>query len=287
MNGAGAAASSAHVEFAMIRRSLTALAVPLLLGLAAFRAEAADTVDTSDVALVNNADVVIELGAGGRLQPEYEGASDYEVSPFPIISLEYLNVPGLVEIGERDGAGDGFSIGPSFSYVGERDPDDHPELLGLDTVDATYQLGVRIGYESTYGEVYGKARYAFGGADGFVGEVGANAIARPIDTVELKVGPRLSFASADYMDAYFGVSAAESAASVSGLAPFDPDGGIKSAGVAATARYEFQPNWFLNADASWDRLVGDAGDSPIVDVGDENQYTFGLGLSRRFTLDLF
>ena len=61
----------------------------------------------------------------------------------------------------------------------------------------------------------------------------------------------------------------------------------KSVGVAASARYEFRPDWFLNADASYSRFVGDAKDSPIVAVGDENQYTFGLGLSKRFTLDLF
>lgn len=230
-------------------------------------------------------DLVIELGIGGLVSPRYEGADDYEVSPVPIISLGYLNLPGLFEIGSLDPQVGGFSIGPSFGYVQERDEDD---LDGLDDVDATYEGGLRIGYEWTYAEIYGEARYAFGGADGFIGEAGANLIARPTADLELKAGPVISFASDNYMDAYFGVSGAESAASGGVFDAYDPDGGLKTAGVAVAARYEFRPDWFLNADASYNRLVGDAENSPVVEeAGSKDQVTFGLGLSKRFSLDLF
>ena len=36
-----------------------------------------------------------------------------------------------------------------------------------------------------------------------------------------------------------------------------------------------------------DRLVGDAKDSPIVEAGSKDQYSFTLGISKRFSLDLF
>ena len=133
----------------------------------------------------------------------------------------------------------------------------------------------------------GAVRYAFGGADGFVGDIGANLIARPTERLVLKAGPTASFASSDYMDSYFGVSARESAASGFRLGAYDPDGGFKSVGVAASARYEIFTDWFINADAKYDRLVGDAEDSPLVQAGDENQYFFGLGVSKRFSLDLW
>ncbi|MDX6805068.1 MipA/OmpV family protein [Terrihabitans rhizophilus] len=231
-------------------------------------------------------DLVIIIGAGGRFQPAYEGASETEVSPFPIIDLEYLRIPGLGQFGGKKGGG--FSIGASFESVGERDSSEYDDLEGLNDVSATYQLGVKAGYEWDFAEIYGAARYAFGGAHGVVGEIGANAIFRPSAQWEIKAGPVVAFASSDYMDTYFSVTPGESINTGGRLGAYEAKGGLKSAGVVAEARYEFRPDWFVNADASYTRLVGDAADSPIVsDAGDENQFTFGLGLSKRFSLDLF
>lgn len=230
-------------------------------------------------------DFVFEFGIKGVVDPEFLGSDDYRILPAPIFSVEYLNLPGLGSFGGPDGLG--FSIGPSFNIVGERSSDDHPDLTGLDDVDTTYEAGIKIGYEWQHAEIYGAARYAFGGAEGFVGEAGASLISRPTETVTLKLGPTVSFASKDYMEDYFSVSPGEAAASGARFAAYDAGGGFKTVGVAASARYEFTPDWFLNADASWDHLVGDAGDSPIVDAGDENQYSFTLGVSKRFSLDLF
>ena len=271
--------------------SRTLLAASLFALVAAAPALAADmtTYDAPAEAPIveSGTDLIIELGVGGRIAPEYEGASDYEVSPFPIINLGYLNIPGVLELGSTSPQGGGLSIGPSFDYIGEREARDYDELDGLDDVDATYAAGIKLGYEWQYAEVYGAVRYAFGGAEGFQGEVGANLIARPTPELELKAGPVVSFASEDYMDTYFGVSGSESLNTGGRLGAYDPDGGFKSAGVAASARYEFRTDWFLNADASWTSMIGDAKDSPIVEAGDTDQYTFGLGISKRFTLDVF
>ncbi|WAP68706.1 MipA/OmpV family protein [Jiella pelagia] len=230
-------------------------------------------------------DFVFELGIKGVVDPEFLGSDDYRILPGAIFSVEYLNLPGLGSFGGPDGLG--FSIGPSFNVVGERNSDDHSELTGLDDVDTTYEAGIKVSYEWVNAEIYGSARYAFGGAEGFVGDAGANLISRPTETVTLKLGPTVSFASKDYMEDYFSVSPAESIASGGRFSAYDSGGGFKTVGVAASARYEFTPDWFLNADASWDRLVGDAGDSPIVEAGDKNQYSFSLGVSKRFSLDLF
>ena len=73
----------------------------------------------------------------------------------------------------------GFAVGPSFNYTSDRDFNDDPDLSGLDEVDATFEAGLRASYEWTNAEVWGEARYAFGGADGVVGEFGVNAVARP------------------------------------------------------------------------------------------------------------
>jgi len=257
-------------------------------------ASAADQVyvDTSDVAVANNADLIIELGGGVSAQPAYEGADHYIASGFPIVSLQYLNIPGLFEIGSPNERRGGLRISPSFRFIDKRNANEDRDLLGTFALDETYQLGARVGYEAaitdTFSvEPYGEARYAFGEADGFVGGAGIDFISRPTEVLELKLGPRTTFADGGYMGTYFSVTPIESLASFGRLAAYDAGSGFKSVGAAASARYEFRPTWFVNANAAYERMIGDAEDSPIVKVGSEDQFFVGLGLSKRFTLDLF
>lgn len=258
----------------------------------ALAADAVATVDTTEVAVVNNADLIIELGAGVSTQPAYEGSSDYNVSGYPIVGLQYLNIPGIGTIGSLDERNGGFKIAPSFRFIDKRNAADYPELLGTRALDETYQLGLRAGYEfpiyETFNaEIYGEARYAFGEAEGFVGGAGIDFISRPNEQWTLKLGPRTTFADGDYMGTYFSVTPIESLASFGRLGAYDAGSGFKTVGAAASARYEFRPNWFVNANAAYERMIGDAKDSPIVKVGSEDQFFAGIGLSHRFTLDLF
>ncbi|MBB3952295.1 MipA/OmpV family protein [Aureimonas jatrophae] len=274
-----------------IRAVVLALSASALIGSAALAADVY-TPDTTEVAIVNNADLIIELGAGVSTQPAYEGADDYIVSGFPIVDLQYLSIPGLFDIGSPDEQQGGLRIGPSFRFIDKRNAADYPELLGTLPLDDSYQIGLRAGYEfpvyeTLNIEVYGAARYAFNEGEGFVGDAGFDLISRPTPDLEFKLGPRTSFADSDYMDTYFAVKPIEALGSFGGLRAYDTSGGFKSVGVAASARYEFRPDWFLNANAAWDRLVGDAADSPIAEVGSENQFFAGIGLSRRFNFDLF
>lgn len=248
------------------------------------------TIDTSSVAIVNNADLVIELGVGARVETRYLGSDDYILSPTPIIDVSYLNIPGLIEIG--GGPRTAFSIGPSFRFMDERDPADDRDLAGLRPLDQTYEVGLRAAYEIAFGptfgtEFFGEARFAFGEAEGLVGGFGVFAVARPTETLELKIGPRVNLASSDYVSTYFSVSPIESLASFGRLDAYEADGGFYSYGLEAVAKYEFRPNWFLNVEAGYERLTGDAGDSPIVSVGSRDQFSGTIGLSRRFSLDLF
>lgn len=231
-------------------------------------------------------DFVVILGLGVGTKPAYEGASDYKMTFKPIIDVERLRW-GWIDIGGDDDRG-GFGFSPSFSYEGERVSADHAALNGLDNVEATYALGGRIGYEMIFSdaisaEIYGTARYAFGGARGLIGEAGVDITARLTPQLEIVGGPVVSFASEDYMDTYFGVSSAESIATGGRLGAHDPSGGIKSAGLQVEARYEFVPDTFVSVNASYSTYLGDAKESPIVKSGSEHQFTVGLGLARRFS----
>jgi outer membrane protein len=52
-------------------------------------------------------------------------------------------------------------------------------------------------------------------------------------------------------------------------------------------RYEFAPKWAVRGEFIYEKLIGDAADSPIVQVGSENQFTAKLGLTYLFQLKLF
>jgi len=238
------------------------------------------------VAIQPASDFAFVLGVGIGTAPVYEGAAEYGVSFSPIIEVQRFRIPGLIDIGGGEDVG-GLSFAPSFSIASKRVSAEHIALVGLNDVEATYALGARIGYELVLndvlrGELYGAARYAVGGAEGFIGEAGVDITAKLTPQLEVVGGPMISFASKNYMDTYFGVTAGEAAATGGRLGAYNPNGGVKSFGVQLAARYEIAPDTFLSAKGSYSGFVGDALASPIVISGSQHQFTAGLGLARRF-----
>jgi outer membrane protein len=51
------------------------------------------------------------------------------------------------------------------------------------------------------------------------------------------------------------------------------------------ARYLFNRRWGVEGVATYNRLLNDAGDSPITEAGSPDQYEFRLGITRRISLD--
>ena len=270
----------------MRRISLTGVVLSAaLIGAAPALAQDADTYAAPDAygaATTNQDDLVLELGIGGLVSPRFEGSEEYTFSPYPIIKLEYIRIPGLYETSREKSA---IYFRPSFRYLGERDPSDERILRGLKHVDWALEAGFAVGYEAEYFDAFVAMRRGFGGHEGWVADLGVDGIYRPDNAWTFKLGPRLSLASEDYMDTYFKVSRRESIRS--GYRTYDPSGGIKSVGLAATAEYKLTEETTLYGRASWDRLVSDAGDSPIVKAGDENMFGVGIGISYRFGLDLY
>ncbi len=217
----------------------------------------------------------VELGAGAVVAPEYEGADDYDVSPFPVIRLKQLTL-GSLAIGGDDRLG--LSLRPSFRFIGKRKSSDVDGLPGLPGVGTAIELGLGAEYEAESWRVFGNLRHGVTGHDGLVGELGADLIFRPDDHWTVSFGPRLSFAGDDYMDDYFAVPAG-----IAGPAAYDPDGGLKSAGIEVLARHQLTPAWAVEGSFGWMRLVGDAADSPVTRAGDADQFIGRIGIMRRFS----
>ena len=225
--------------------------------------------------------IEFEIGGGGQTAPRYEGASDYLISPYPTFRLQRLTLPNGFQIGGGDGMG--LSFYPSFGFRGARESADAPVLSGLRDVDTAVELGAGVSYTTWRGRMFGEVRRGFSGHEGYVGEIGADAFFHPVERLTLSGGPRVSFADAEYMSTYFGVSGAE--AKTSGLSAFDAGAGFKSVGIATTARYEITGNWAIEGEAAYDRLIGEAADSPVTGVGSRDQFSFRVGAVRKFKLD--
>jgi outer membrane scaffolding protein for murein synthesis (MipA/OmpV family) len=228
-------------------------------------------------------DIVLTLRAGVQVSPAYVGSDDYQLGPDLAARIDYVRFPGGFEYGSSRTVGfrSGWGIQGSFRYIGKRDGDD--EIEGLDDVPWSAEAGLGIGYEQRNWRAFTDVRYGFVGHNAWVGEIGADAIAYPIEGLTLTIGPRLEFGTDSFARTYFGVSPQESVDS--GLASYEASGGLLGTGIEIGARYLFNERWGVEGAATYDRLVGDAADSPITDRGSPDQYGFRVGITRRISLD--
>jgi outer membrane scaffolding protein for murein synthesis (MipA/OmpV family) len=230
-------------------------------------------------------DLVLTLRAGVQVSPAYLGSDDYEVGPDLAARLDYIRFPNGFDFGSGRTVGfrSGWGLRGSARYLGERDADDHDVIQGLDDVDWSFELGLGVGYEQRNWRAFTDVRYGVIGHNAWVGEIGADGIAYPVEGLTLTLGPRLSFGTDRFAETYFGITPTESDAS--GLPEFNASGGLLGAGMELGARYRFNERWGVEGAASWNRLVNDAADSPVTETGSADQYELRLGITRSISLD--
>jgi outer membrane protein len=176
----------------------------------------------------------------------------------------------------------GFEFGPALALESARRPSRF--AVPIDKVPMTFEAGAFAQlYVADSFRLRGEVRRGIGGHDGWISQVSADFIARRGDDYVFSIGPRLTWADDDYQDAYFGVTPAQALAS--GLAPFDADAGARGVGAATSLSYQFSPRWGIHAYGRYERLIGDAGRSPLIRTyGSRNQMSAGLALSYTFRL---
>jgi outer membrane protein len=231
---------------------------------------------------------LITIGAGAQVGPQFPGADDMSITPMPIIDVRRPGQRITFEAAD-EGWGFGllgreasFNIGPAIQFQGKRDEDDVGAAVG--NVGFTVEAGAFVeAYLSDSFRIRAEGRRGIGGHEAWVGDIGFDLIARSGETTNFGIGPRIRIADDKYMNAYFGVSPAT--AVTTGLAAFSPDSGVYAAGGVASFRHHFGSDgkWGVHGYARYDRLVGDAADSPIVrSFGSRDQFSAGLGFSYTF-----
>lgn len=245
----------------------------------------------------------LTIGAGAAYLPSYEGSDDYKIVPaiqargevaghdFSLLGSTFLF--DLIPHGRPGGVH--LSLGPAASLDLNRTGGiKDPQVKALGKLDTAIELG------------------------GYVGISKTGVITSPYDTLALTVSylhdvsgvshswivtPTLTYATPlsvttfvalsgsatitgdRYARTYFGVTPAGAAAS--GLPAFTPDGGMKNVRLTLlggkSLSGDIRHGFAIFAAASYERLLNDYADSPIVSVaGSRNQWVGALGLGYTF-----
>lgn len=236
-------------------------------------------------------DAAVMIGAGLGYVPEFEGAADNEVVVLPLFrvtdlygfNLEPFALSYNLVDDRLPGSPFGLRAGPQVALDLGRDQDDSVFLSGLGDVDTALLAGafVTLNAGPFMLNVSGGQDIA-SGHEGTLINARLGTAVRITEDLMLMPALSASWASQNYMQAYFGITPEQAAGSIYGT--FEPDAGIKDVGVNLNAQYEIANDWFATGLFSVSRLVGDAADSPIITGpgGSETQAIVMLGLSRGF-----
>lgn len=205
----------------------------------------------------------VVVGAGGIYAPKFEGSDEFEVQPFPMFSAtfgEHVTVdPRGISINIY--RNQSFSFSTKVGYDSGRDEDDSDHLKGLGDIDAGAVIGGKLAYEVGPVELFTSFDKTIGGSDGLVGTVGAS-VSHSYNQFLFSAGASATWADANHMESYFGVTSAQSAKS--GLAKYDAGAGFKRVDFEASVTYVTEKSWLIQGQVGIGYLVGDAADSPIV-----------------------
>jgi outer membrane protein len=234
-------------------------------------------------------DTRVRVGLGAQVRPDFLGSDSYEIAPlfdidtakgtheFKFEAPDYSFGIPIVNKG-------GFEFGPALNLANGRKNSDVGGLP-LGRVKTTLEAGAYANYEvSKSFYLHAEVLKGLGGHDGIVGTLGGDYVWRDADKYVISIGPRLLLSDSKYQRAYFGVTPA--AALATGFPAYRPDGGIHGVALASGLSYQFSERWGMFGYARYERLVGDAADSPIVrsSFGSRDQLSGGLGLSYSFTI---
>lgn len=231
------------------------------------------------------------IGLGVATVPTYEGSPNRRTLAAPDLTLSYLSRDwGSVELGQRgliwnavEAGGFRFALVAQFD-LGRKDEDPptlnptpgDKRLAGMGNVRASTEAGVGIGY----GPVMLVARQSLGerGHRGAQADLTVDFPWSVSDRLGLRFALGATWADRDYMQAYFGVTAAQ--AQATSFSAYAPASGLRKLEASVGAEYAMASRWKLQANVGFSRLGDDAAASPIV--GRRHGASAALGVAHEF-----
>ena len=249
---------------------------------------AAESTGPSDPAPDPGSTWIVSLGATGGVEPRYLGSRLSAPTGTPSVGFRRVGEPDDFSPHE-DGLDytlygtKTFQIGPVASLRGDRNAGADARLNGLKKYPMTIDAGVfaNLWPIEDLLRVRLEVRQGLRPDDGVVADLNGDLV-RHIGAFTLSGGPRLSFGDAAANKLELGVSPLESARN--GAVPaFKPHAGARTLGYGAALSYDWSPTWRTTMFHRFDRLVGDAAESPITKrLGSADQATLGVGFVYSF-----
>jgi outer membrane scaffolding protein for murein synthesis (MipA/OmpV family) len=212
------------------------------------------------------------LGLASELQPAYDGSRAYRVEGGPVINAYYRDV-AFISTGDGIGynflRGDHFQVGVSMTYdLGRKVTQDYANLHGMGDISpapVAKLFGSWVISRKLPLILRVDARQFIGGAQGVVGDI---AVYTPLPgsskTFVMFAGPSVTLATHHYMQALYGVTPQQSAASGHPVYEIRHDG-TSAAGVGFSATKFIGEHWLLNLDAAINQIRDTPSRSPIVE----------------------
>jgi MipA family protein len=236
-------------------------AILLTCGLAA-----CGTVSAADT----DPDRLLIVGAGIGVTPEYVGGEKSRAGLATLIQMRrgrFSFDDGLHYDAVQTNSGT-LSLGLSYDD-GRRDyrprragtmGSDY--LQGMGRIDGAATIDVQVTQQVGVWELSGAVKRWVGDESFLTAEFGALLTLPAAGGVSLAVGAYADWGNASYVQSHFGVTAEQAASS--DFSVWSPRAQVHSARLVAQAAYALTPRWLVVGTISGDRLLGAAGDSPIV-----------------------
>jgi outer membrane scaffolding protein for murein synthesis (MipA/OmpV family) len=241
----------------------------------------------------------LSVGTGVSVMPQYSGAStarprlrvwvdaEYRTAAFGSFEINSgsLTIDPELRWNLLDTRDVGF--GPLVGYRFGRDDtnpsltsanDGSSRLQGLPTVGGAVDAGVQ-GHLAVLGiPLFAQVRSSLTAAQGLLIEVGAYLPLPASGPFTLTILPTVTWADAKQMRAFYGVG--EEASMASGFAPYDPGAGWEDAAIELAGEWRVSEPLRIVASFAYQRLLGNAAGSPLVQS--KNQLSVLAGLAWSF-----
>lgn len=228
-------------------------------------------------------DLSLRLGIATGISPDYVGSDNYRVRVLPIVDLRYKDIVFLqgtklkINVLNKDR----FRVGPVISYRSGRSENRNTVLMGLGDVPDTFEIGGFAEFYLSGMRLTGDFRQAVSDNLGWNARATLSHGVFNSEKILVGVGVGFKWASNNQMDADFGITPAQSAAS--GIPIFDAGGGPVNISLSGLARYRLSEHWRVDGLLSVRRLLDGAARSPLTDTfGSKLQLVTGIGVRYGF-----
>ena len=233
----------------------------------------------------------VTVGVDGAAEPDAPGSRDFSARFRPLFDIRPAGTPENFH-SPRDSFGfaiydqGNWAVGVvgAVTHLREDVPQTAQGLFGTEW--AAEVGGFVDWWVAPWLRARAEVRQGIAGHHGVVADLMADIVNPVTSALTLSGGPRLTFASSDALKPFFSIDAFQS--EVTGLPVFDAHGGLQSVGAGAQARYHWTREWATHVYVEYERLTGDAADSPLVaERGTPDQVTIGAGITYSFDIKRF